>query len=769
MEHLIYQPSKRTFHSEIRDAAKSPLEVQDWSLKDREYGICAPAYPRIRWLSHPHEDSSYLNSVDPVPLPVNVVFLDRYGPDWDVESILKSEDLRCAHTLLRDLEDSEVILRITAYVQSWLYFGLLEAISERYISVSYFVRTGEDNVEWLYTRNLPAFLEAWRRRLSSLDNEARDSKLRQARDCAIYANTILADLTSKLGGDTTSTSHFELRKMLLLVEPALSVLHEAVVAYIDFQFRTEIRPFTAIDMPFPRSYSERLIQKGWCPFVVSSAEIIMPPSFLRYVDTAGYAQPTDGHRMCTADACKRNQIDPETYSQQHWQPKCRCRFMKPSLEQVFEMLDAGKIPVVQFCDQEARFELRAINPDGKESDYIAFSHVWADGLGSCTEKGLPTCQVRRLHRLSQNRATYEPWFWIDGLCVPKAKPYRGKAIQLMEATYRNATGVVVLDSNLRRVSTSSSTIEIGWTLLASGWMGRLWTYQEGFLPPWVDLELSDGFCDLYSLIQNLYKAYYKHSVSPFPFLFTRDLLASLQKTRPLGRKHYARTKSRRVVDTFNVLTRRQTSRPDDQLLVLGLLLDIDVEHLMALSGEDRWKEFYLSMREVPWTIIFDRRPKMCSANFRWAPKTWISYGKDEWLHYDDDLAVCSNNGLHVNITALILNDLCTLNPSPILIQVDEDLLELWRSPSSPVIGPAAANVIFIRHFKYETPRMCLHRNSSVLMRVGVGILSQAVADQLQYDFTAGWDIRLLEEVTEEPLQEGKLVTGQWEQREFIFT
>jgi hypothetical protein len=190
---------------------------------------------------------------------------------------------------------------------------------------------------------------------------------------------------------------------------------------------------------------------------------------------------------------------------------------------------------------------------------------------------------------------------------------------------------------------------------------------------------------------------------------------------------------------------------------------------MTLSCEDRWKEFYLSLREVPWTIIFDRRPKMCSVNFRWAPKTWISYGKDEWLHYDDSLAVCSNNGLQVNITALILDDLCPLDSSQILIQVDEDLFELWRSPSSPVIGPAAVNVIFGRHFKYETPRMCLHQNSSVLMRVGVGFLSQTAADQLQYDFAAGWDIQLLEEVTEQKLQEGKLVTGRWEQRDFTFT
>ena len=57
---------------------------------------------------------------------------------------------------------------------------------------------------------------------------------------------------------------------------------------------------------------------------------------------------------------------------------------------------------------------------------------------------------------------------------------------------------------LRKPSTYSSGLEIGWSLFASEWFGRLWTYQEGFLLPWVDLELGDGLVDLYSLIQNLY-------------------------------------------------------------------------------------------------------------------------------------------------------------------------------------------------------------------------------------------------------------------------
>jgi hypothetical protein len=769
MEHLTHQPDARTFHAEIRDSARYPLEVRDWPSKDSEYGTCPPVYPRIQWLCHGHEESSYLNGDDLTPQPMDAVFLDCYGPDWDVESGLKSQDLRCVHVALKELEDSEIVHQVAAYVQSWLYFGLLEAISEQPISVSYLVRTGEDNTEWLYTRNLSALLEAWKRRLCSLDNEVRESKLRQARACAVYANTILADMVLELGDETTSELHFELRKMLLSVEPALSALHEAVVAHIDFQVRTEIQTFRATDMPFLRSYSERLVGKGWCPFVVASAEVALSPSFLRYVDAAGYAQHGEEHRMCTADICKRNQIDSNTYLQQHWQPKCRCHFVKPSSENIFEILDAGKIPVVQFYDREARFELRPIDPDDAKSEYIAFYHVWADGLGSCTERGFPACQARRLLRLAQNRLTDGSWFWIDGLCVPKIEPYRGKAIELMRNTYANATGVIVLDNSLRQISKSSSIVEIGWTVLASGWMGRLWTYQEGFISPWVDLELSDGFYDLSSLIQNLYKAYYKHSGSPFPFLFIRDLLASLQKTRPLDPKHRTRTESRKIVDTFNVLTRRLTSRPDDQLLVLGLLLDVDVSNLMTFTGEDRWKEFYLSLKEVPWTILFDRRPKMCSPNFRWAPKTWISHGKDEWLHYDDALAVCSNTGLQVNMTALVLHEVATFDQDYFLIQVDEDMYELSRAACSPVIGSIPFNTVFVRHFKNETPQMSLRRNSSVLVRAGLGLLGQTAADRLEYHFTPGWDIRLVEELTEEQFLKGKLVTGKWEQREFSFT
>jgi hypothetical protein len=67
--------------------------------------------------------------------------------------------------------------------------------------------------------------------------------------------------------------------MLMSVEPALSALHETIAAQVNFDFQSEIQSFGAADHQLCRGYSERLIQKGWCPFVIASAEIAMPVFF----------------------------------------------------------------------------------------------------------------------------------------------------------------------------------------------------------------------------------------------------------------------------------------------------------------------------------------------------------------------------------------------------------------------------------------------------------------------------------------------------------
>ncbi|KIX02571.1 uncharacterized protein Z518_08512 [Rhinocladiella mackenziei CBS 650.93] len=790
MEHLIYHPSPRTFRAEIRDGASSPLEVTDWTLRDRLYGSCAAVSPRIPWLGHDHCGSSYLHSVDYKPMPIDIAFRDEYGRDWNIEEMLDHQDIYCAHSSLKELDVHEAVYSTAAFIQAWQYFGLLEAIFATPIYHSYLTRFSpdEDGKEWIYSRNLGTLLELWKRRLDGIEDDFRETTLRQARDCVTVASTILHDIVTQLptSADSEKTEAlFELRKLIVEIEPALSALHEAIAGFVERELRMEIKSFSGFSAdtaPFPRKYSERLVAKGWCSFVIASAEIAMSPSLLRYVDAADFAAPTTGHKTCTAARCQRNDVELSTYKQEHETPECNCHFLKPSLKDVFDIFNAHKIPVVQFIQDGGSLRLGAVDPHDSKADYVAFSHVWADGLGSSTELGLPACQIARLHQLASQRLTYDAYFWIDGLCVPSKEPYRGKAIELMKATYANATGVIVVDKGMRSLSVSAPSLEIGWTVFASGWFGRLWTYQEGFLPAWVDLELKDGLFDLYGLIQGLYRLYYDSNVSPFPTVFVRDLLAVLQKARPLDRQAKHRPKVRKLVDIFNAFTRRRTSRPDDQLLVMGLLLDVDVRDLMELNGQERWIHFYLSLREIPWTVLFDKRPKIECRPFRWAPASWISPGQDVWLHYDEGLGMISKDGLSVTLTVLSLDEAHDTSMSALVLEVGQApdqtkaRYELSRpDPGSRVSSSSRRmdtfNLVFIRHFAHESPQKNLMENSRLLMSVGLGYFDHATGSSLvdSYDFSSPWEVRFVIEEDADFLEGVERVRAKWMAREFCFT
>ena len=159
---------------------------------------------------------------------------------------------------------------------------------------------------------------------------------------------------------------------------------------------------------------------------------------------------------------------------------------------------------------------------------------------------------------------------------------------------------------------------------------------------------------------------------------------------------------------------------------------------------------------------------MNSAGFKWAPNSWISHGKDEWLRYDELLANCSNDGLRVNITVLTLHEVCTFDEFEYRIHVGNDVYELSRLASSPV-STTTFNVVFVRYLKQETPQITLMASSSVLTGVGVGFADSTTYEQLQYDFSGGWNIQLFTEHQEERPVVLKTVTGEWQEGEFVFT
>ena len=248
----------------------------------------------------------------------------------------------------------------------------------------------------------------------------------------------------------------------------------------------------------------------------------------------------------------------------------------------------------------------------KGSAYVAFSHVWIDGLGSDTERGLPSCQISALQGYAAKVAGTS-LIWIDALCIPLDPSYRKKAIQMMFDIYKQSSTAIVLDAGLRsyNLSLESSAREVGIRLPTCVWMHRLCTLPECLLPPDVYIVFEREICSLEELLLKVLE----DRQFPIEYTITRVLSTFMSfkgdKKIPLGAIQ-------------NVLSGRDTSKLDDETLAIGPLLDLSISKLLDLTGEERVAEFWSIVKVVNRLEVFLICPRLAKPGFRWAPKSMMS-------------------------------------------------------------------------------------------------------------------------------------------------
>ncbi|KAK0201162.1 hypothetical protein DFS33DRAFT_1112154 [Desarmillaria ectypa] len=212
-----------------------------------------------------------------------------------------------------------------------------------------------------------------------------------------------------------------------------------------------------------------MLSDEWCPLTIRI--ISEQACVLSYASTRRpYVRDAIGHQKCRRNACVINTIDTSSYSNKHTMEACACVYSKPPLEQVAGSLERGAIPVVY----QLPINNNMSSCSASQTSYIAISHLWADGLGSTTEVGLPTCQINRLAGIAR-RLIPSGAFWMDALCIPERRDTRKRAIGLMAQTYRNADAVLVIDAGIRSCSLYAPPEERLLRILSSGWMQRLWS------------------------------------------------------------------------------------------------------------------------------------------------------------------------------------------------------------------------------------------------------------------------------------------------------
>ncbi|KAK0236550.1 hypothetical protein EDD85DRAFT_576878 [Armillaria nabsnona] len=382
--------------------------------------------------------------------------------------------------------------------QSLYTFGLLESVMEVKIPESILLRQDTEGKIVMTDTRLPDLLQDWLHRIRQSDR-SRQSQW------ADRVQMTLRQMYDRLqieiihpGSSVFFKSGHSLEEIASIFW-LIACIAETVTGFRGAFFATQTQriPFswTFLLPPGFDHMMKIMLSNGWCPFTIGILAHDM--CALSYAITRKpYVRDTiEGHHKCTMTACVINTIDTSSYSNRHAMEGCTCAYSKPSLERVVGSLETRQIPVVRQLQPNDGLS----SSDGSKTPYIAISHVWADGLGSTTEVGLPTCQINRLASIAR-RLIPSGAFWMDALCVPEKRDLRKRAIGLMAETYRNADAVLVIDSGIRSCSVFAPLEERLLHIISSGWMQRLWTLQEALLARKLIFEFADGFTTLDELI-----------------------------------------------------------------------------------------------------------------------------------------------------------------------------------------------------------------------------------------------------------------------------
>ena len=561
-----------------------------------------------------------------------------------------------------------------AVLQSWLFFGLMEEAFQEPLKSSDFIDCSNGPDQFISTRLLSEYLERWKRLVEKCGTDERSQWAE--RTSSVFHQA--AGLFSALQGPAIENYPPDFGVYLIPLAVLLETLQyqranifpEAPLQKFDVitsNFSPLISSVSPDEQPrnldrIPLDLSSAIItdefvRKGWCPYTVNHILLTEDsPSVVAYA-TLFREYPTfitKNHQHCTAERCSVSNVDTATYFPRHITKDCKCGYLKPDMAKVMEALESGCIPLMGL--NESNGEVITFAKQWEDGiPYVAISHVWADGRGSCSEQGLPRCQIFAMKKAVQNAFNkihnkhIDIPFWIDSLCVPSSPALRRIAIGLMARTYSSASVVLVFDEGIEQIMLSDSIHEKMFVIFVSTWVQRLWPLQEMMVAAELVFQLADGLLDHREL-------------------FSADIV-SVSGQEPLTTELFGWFASLLMNKTTTIvhldmivwhLSRRMSSRASDEILTIAGLFGLDASEYYPLDAEERMFKFLKehAQTRVPTDLIFLPGDKLSRPGRRWAPRNFISSEQagNRKCKYHDEMAAVLDVGLLGRYYCLILKD-----------------------------------------------------------------------------------------------------------------
>ncbi|KAI5458770.1 hypothetical protein BGZ63DRAFT_432266 [Mariannaea sp. PMI_226] len=507
--------------------------------------------PQLKDTSDPYPVVPFLGSTSSIDFSFHD-FPSRHG--WDQARLEGG-----------DVQQSRDGREVAAFLQTWLYFGLLSELSAAAscegLKKDYFVQQqGASQV--ITTRGLDQFIASRVKCIVRISNKKRSGELERLNSALDHARL----MTDRLWA--LHRAHGNSFPLPIEITASIMVLG----CTIDSALRKANITTPRRNWNLSKLAKSNMQMRGWCRRDISLADTYLSELSMYCVmhlrrNTAGQS-----HMRCTEYACDANQVDESNYITKHRTSGCQCNFWAVDPAKLQETISQGRIPYIELKRNTKAngIGLSSLQPslqsfgnsivEGPHNRLVIFSHVWSDGLGNPYQNALPLCQLQYFYDMlcdspwedvvgsqmadpsvKNPKSVPKSWrrwkrtqfnspvkIWIDTLCVPLEPKTKKMAIGMLKRYYSLASMTAVLDGELTQLCHKSYTeCELLLRIGLSGWMRRCWTMQEAIVAGGsLCVRFADGWFSLPDVVARLRK---KNSISPH--LMNDEQQATIKRMR----------------------------------------------------------------------------------------------------------------------------------------------------------------------------------------------------------------------------------------------
>ena len=516
---------------------------------------------------------------------------------------------------------------LACFLQTWLFFGLLaEILGDLYDNDTFVTESSDTKEPILTTKDLQSLIEKRITCIATLEKPVQKQLFEHAGKCI--------DITWK----ARRLDNLDLDPR---IQYSIGAIAEFIASAID---KAHLKAFPGSDRcqkPFANGFyteeiKNRMVEANWCPNDFATVrDKFQSIQLLFYYSHMKKPLSKLHRRNCTEDRCVAHLINLSRYRTRHCEG-CDageiCEEFSIDDQPIMNILQTGALPLLLIkrrIYEPCKVSVELCSSANIGNNYVAISHVWADGMGNPKANSLPQCQLARLSDVvdSMDDDGQRAMIWLDTFCCPVDPDAKRIALSRMRRTYFEARKVLVLDSSLYCYNSQDlQPAEVNARILTSPWMRRLWCLQEGALPRGVGLWVyfKDGPVHIPVLWARL------HIVATQDLNYGRLLQDMFDDIRPLSLDYYYNaskgTPNLALLD--RALSYRNTTVPSDEPLCIATLIDLNMDKILPLCGEERMATVWDLIVEkngggLSPRMVFLEGPKLEKKGYHWAPSTLL--------------------------------------------------------------------------------------------------------------------------------------------------